>query len=290
MKRILQRYFVFLFIAAVMLVSCHKEEGNHIDEAVSGGDSETGGIPAYVSQEYPSTAQVIYKAVTDVDGNCYDAVMIGEQVWMAQNLRTTRYADSTEIGLGVEHTFTEPCRYPPGYSQNYEQNEKNVAYYGYLYNWPAVMHISGTVDNPGSTANPSGVQGICPDGWHVPSQAEWDQMREYLNTQPLYLVNGVEHTFAKALSANWAWEGSNVSGTPGNDRNANNATGFSALPAGDRVYSIGDFGYAAHFWSATGDYRYDGLAYRQNLFTNREIVYVDDSYKYDAYSVRCVRN
>ena len=102
------------------------------------------------NQTYPSIADVISNAVTDYDGNSYDAVRIGNQVWMASNLRTTHYANGEDIPEGNTTSYTEPCRYTPS---------TDVAAYGYLYNWPAVMHGASS-----SSANPSGVQGICPNG------------------------------------------------------------------------------------------------------------------------------
>ena len=109
-------------------------------------------------------AVIIPRAVKDIDGNAYDGVRIGEQVWMASNLKTTRYADGTEIPSGDPdiHSSSNPYRYVPG------GDASNVKRLGYLYNWPAVVHGSSQ-----SNESPSGVQGICPDGWHVPSNAEW---------------------------------------------------------------------------------------------------------------------
>jgi len=72
---------------------------------------------------------------------------------------------------------------------------ENVARYGYLYNWPAVMHGASS-----SEANPSGVQGICPNGCHVPSDAEWLELFDYMRTQPAYISGGVGH-LSKALAA-----------------------------------------------------------------------------------------
>lgn len=84
--------------------------------------------------QYPSTADVIRNAVQDVDGNSYDAVRIGDQVWMATNLKTTHYADGTEIPQGTTISDTTAYRYCPS------NNPQTVDKYGYLYNWPAVMH------------------------------------------------------------------------------------------------------------------------------------------------------
>lgn len=100
--------------------------------------------------------------VTDFDGNVYSTVKLGTQCWMRENLRTTHYADGTEIPLGDElASFTDPLYF------NHPAGSLTLAERGYLYNYPAVMHGDSS-----SWEIPSGVQGICPDGWHVPSLLE----------------------------------------------------------------------------------------------------------------------
>lgn len=246
-------------IAALCFISCDRNGG----EEEGGGGSGNQENP---QQEYPPTADVIRDAVTDIDGNKYDAVRIGDQVWMASNLRTTRYADGTIIPLGDTSSSTVPYRYAPGEAQTNEANMANVPTYGYLYNWSAVMH-----NDSSSQTNPSGVQGICPNGWHVPSEEEWDQLRYYLYHQDEYdcscriYHNGEFHEEggpAKALASTKGWLTTKYNTcAPGYDQSSNNATGFSAFPAG--FYSIYDdvgydqFGWSANFWSSTSQNYYD---------------------------------
>ena len=220
--------------------------------------------------------QIIHNAVKDYDGNKYDAVKIGKQVWMASNLKTEHYADGSEIPMAGNSTYseTEPYRYCP------DGNSQNVNYYGYLYNWPAVMHGSSSSEN-----NPSGVQGICPKGWHVPSEAEWNELGVYVYNHPEQYGNSV----AKALASNdGCWEESGTLGTPGCDQSSNNTTGFSAVPAGRYYGSFDDFGPFAYFWSAT--------QYDSNLAYSRFLDYLDASVYRRYYnknygvSVRCVRD
>ena len=261
-------------VATLSLTACGPEGGN--EEEGGGGSS---------SQEYPSTADVIRNAVKDIDGNKYDAVKIGNQVWMASNLRTTRYADGTAIPLGETTSDTEPYRYAPGkYGSNNEENMINVPAYGYLYNWAAVMHGAESSD-----ANPSGVQGICPKGWHVPSDAEWTQLTDYMKTRPEYMSSGNSNYLAKALAATWGWESSSDPDDVGYEPSTtNNATGFSALPAGDYGGNHNHFGYDAYFWSST---EYDSnYAWSRYLYYVNASVYRYDGYKYYGFSVRCVRD
>ena len=105
--------------------------------------------------------------LTDIDGNVYNTVQIGSQCWMKENLRVTKYANDTTIPLWNSTNFSTVYRYYP------DNDSSNVSTYGYLYNWAAVMGGSGS-----SSTNPSGMQGICPAGWHLPSDAEWTQLTE----------------------------------------------------------------------------------------------------------------
>lgn len=243
--------------------------------------------------DYPSTAHVIKDAVTDIDGNHYDAVQIGDQIWMAENLRTTRYSDGISIEMDTFYNYDYPYRYAPGQNQNNRDNMDNVASYGYLYNWPAVMHETKSSDDI-----PSGVQGICPDGWHVPSKSEFSQLIEYMNAQPMYIANGTENGKSKALAAQWGWNNSNKNGSPGNNPKANNATGFSALPAG--AFSQGNnyyFGDNVYLWCATDfsddiylKHKYPKKAFNFGFNRQGSTVILIDNDKDLGFSVRCVRD
>ena len=216
--------------------------------------------------------------VTDVDSNVYNTVQIGEQCWMRENLRTTRYANGTTIPLGTSTSSTTAYRYYPN------DNSANVPDYGYLYNWPAVMNGSLS-----SSANPSGVQGICPNGWHVPSDAEWTELTNYVSSQFYqYVCGGDVDYIAKALASEEEWNSSTDNCAVGNNPSANNATGFSARPAGYYYGSYYDFGNYATFWSATQNYSSDAC-YR-NLFYLGSTVFRGNVIKDNGYSVRCVRD
>ena len=229
----MKRIIAYLCIAALILVACNKDE-----DTSNNVGSDTPVDTTDTTYNYPSTAVVIYNAVTDFDGNSYDAVRIGDQVWMASNLRSSHYANGEEIPEATYASSTESylC-FPNG----------DVAFYGYLYNWPAVMH--GEVS---SGANPSGVQGVCPNGWHVPSDAEWFQLTDYLADHSEFVCNGTGENVAKALAADYGWH--NCSGTGcevGYDLSSNNATGFSALPAGAWLNGCYVGGIRTYFWTST---------------------------------------
>ncbi len=216
--------------------------------------------------------------VTDVEGNVYNTVQIGNQCWMKENLRTTKYSDGTEIALGSDTSTTTAYRYNPN------NNAGNVDTYGYLYNWKAVMGNSSS-----SSDNPSGVQGICPEGWHVPSDAEWDELTDYVSKHRKYRCGkNRDDDIAKALASTTGWDSSTNSCAIGNNPSANNATGFSAFPAGTYYGSYNLFGSYARFWSATEGNSYG--AYYRYLFYDNATVNSSNSYKYNGRSVRCLRN
>ncbi|MCQ2271643.1 MAG: fibrobacter succinogenes major paralogous domain-containing protein [Bacteroidales bacterium] len=218
---------------------------------------------AYDGQPCPGAS-----TVTDIDNNTYNTVQIGNQCWMKENLRTTRYSNGTSIG-----------------SLYYPNNDQyNVSNCGYLYTWFQVMGNSSS-----SSANSSGVQGICPIGWHVPSDAEWTQLTNYVESQSQYQCGIYSSSIAKALASTTGWNSSTNNCAVGNNSSTNNATGFSALPAGyySGVYYY-HLGNNAYFWSATENL--DGLAYYRYLGYNSDNVYSSNYVKYYGYSVRCVRD
>ena len=226
--------------------------------------------------------------VSDYDGNQYNTVKIGTQCWTKENLRSEHYSDGTGITFrgNMNTASTERCRYAP------EQGIDSVAKYGYLYNWLAVMNGSSSSD-----AVPSGVQGICPVGWHVPSHSEWVLLKEYLQSVSEYGC-GDSHYTGKALAAQTNWNTDMSAGTTtinpcnvGYDLSTNNATGFTALPAGffnGGVHTV--FNTEAYFSSATSYPQINGYIWQARLnYANPQF---DVSYYYGTWgrSVRCVRD
>ncbi len=237
--------------------------------------------------------------VQDYDGNVYKTVVLGEQCWMRENLRTTHYADGTFIALGSSSSYTIPYRYE-GYT-----SPMSAAIFercGYLYNWAAVMHGAASSD-----ANPSGVQGICPDGWHVPSKSEWNQMADYVNSVLRFRCNGEDGSIARSLTENGCWAGIssyNHYCGPGNNYGKGNATRFSAWPVGyyrsDAYsnYSEGcvNYSYKAVFYTTSIDENNTAYAYRREMDRDWSSVGSGSAGTYgvgarkDGFSVRCVKD
>jgi len=196
--------------------------------------------------------------VTDIDGNAYRTVTIGTQVWMAENLKTTRYNDGTVIPLVTDLTAWSNLT-TPGYCW-YNDSAIYGNTYGALYNWFAV--------NRGKLA---------PPGWHVPTDSEWTVLSTYLGGDS---VAGGK--LKEAGTTHW------LSPNTG----ATNATGFTALPGGIRsydgtFYGIGGDGY---WWSATA-YAYDARnSWQRTMYYATTNVYHGYEDTHQGFSVRCVRD
>ncbi len=213
--------------------------------------------------------------LVDYDGNVYNTVLIGSQCWMKENLRTTHYANGNTVSNGT----TSRWAYPSG-------DASNKPIYGLLYTWEAGMHGSSA-----SSSNPSGVQGVCPTGWHLPSEAEWNQLTNYVRSQNHYLCNSSSSNYAKALASTTGWNSSTTTCSVGDTPSSNNATGFCALPAGyfiiNSSINYDGLGVGAYFWTTSNSQGYFGLFYSG---TDTRISTNGPNYVYPGHSIRCVRD
>lgn len=204
--------------------------------------------------------------VTDHDGNVYPVVAIGTQCWMEENLSTTTYNDGTPIAhITDDTTWSTYGVHSTGayclYGDDGSVSPPPSPAYGLLYNWYAV----------------SAPDGLCPTGWHVPTDAEWETLGNYL---------GGDSVAGGALKETGTtdWWSPNTGAT--------NSSGFTALPGGYRD-DLGTFlnvGYEGYWWSATENKTYATNAwYRYMVYYGG---YVNRSYDSKAFgfSVRCVRD
>jgi len=195
--------------------------------------------------------------LTDINGNVYNTVTIGTQMWMKENLKATKYNDGTDIPL-VTDNDTWLHTNDPGYAwYNYDEDTYGEVY-GAMYNWYAV--------NTGK---------LCPDGWHVPTDAEWTSLTDFLGGEAIaggkLKEAGTEH-----------WLIPNVDAT--------NETGFTALPGGylnngGNFYSIGARG--SWYTSSNKDEIY---VWRRDVQSNHGEVDRWDNNKNFGLSVRCIKN
>lgn len=219
--------------------------------------------------------------VSDIDGNTYATVVIGPQCWMAEHLRTTRYADGTSIAQGDILSSTVPLYYNVGSSGQETQT------FGYLYNLQAARR--GSQDNYSETV-PSGMQGICPNGWHLPSNAEFEAMLGYLAFDHLNLCDGQAAQVGKSLASQNNWNSAATTCAVGNGLANNNHSGFNAQPAGYFNGSFTELYGKACFWTTSRSdnvssrctYRF--LQYDNTTLNNN---YFDSEF---ACSVRCIKD
>jgi uncharacterized protein (TIGR02145 family) len=206
------------------------------------------------------------------DGVTYNTVQIGDQCWLKENLRTTKYNDGTSI-TNITNNSTWASTITGAYCC-YSNSTSNCSTYGALYNWYAV--------NTGK---------LCPSGWHVPSDAEWTTLTNYLSANSTYWCGSNSSYIAKSLASTTSWNSSTTTCAVGNNLPANNSTGFSALPGGfrfDSDGSFGDRGSVGYWWSRTE--RDGSTAWYRRLFYSNAHVNPNYDDKRTGFSVRCLRD
>jgi uncharacterized protein (TIGR02145 family) len=198
-------------------------------------------------------------ACTDGDNNNYPIVQIGTQVWMAANLKTTKFSDNTEIPLVTDQAAWAALT-TPGYCWYGNDQTTNGSTYGALYNWYALSPTS------------NGGKNVCPLGWLVPTDAQWTTLTNYLGGQ-----TGASIKLKESGTTHWS---SPNTGT--------NETGFTALPGGIRAFNgsfnfIGLYGYG---WSST---EYSSSDAWIRGYSGTSVVRTYD-YKKTGTTVRCLRD
>lgn len=208
-------------------------------------------LSAYGCEDYDQP-EVAYGKMTDIEGNVYKTVLIGNQVWMAEDLRVTKYNDGTAI-TPVTDKNTWAATSTGAFC--WFSNEKA---WGALYNWHAV--------NTGKLA---------PEGWHVATDDDWTELTDFL---------GGEETAGGKLKR----KGIDIWGDP--NIGATNIVGFNSIPGGLRELD-GDFinfGACAYYWTST---EYDPLnSMERQIFRSEARVYREHVGKRHGFSVRCVKN
>jgi uncharacterized protein (TIGR02145 family) len=215
---------------------------------------------------------LVYNTVNDIDGNSYRTIQIGDQEWMAENLKTTKLNDGTDIQL-IQDQTEWVYNTGPGYSWYLNDETKYKNAYGVLYNWYAAKSDK-----------------LCPAGWHVPSKEEWLSLSSYLG----------ENLFVKTKepgTAHWVTT----------ETEADNSSGFTALPGGYRngsfyePYPEQDYfinlGYVGAFWSTDTQaswYELElidfGSSWDFSDFGNEYSCGLNAHYKSSGLSVRCIKN
>ena len=198
--------------------------------------------------------------VQDIENNSYNTVQIGTQIWLAENLKSTKYKDGTAIPLVTENSLWAGLS-SEAYCWYNNDAGKYKTVYGALYNWYAVS--SGK---------------LCPEEWHVPSETDWQLLLDYLGGNTLagkkLKEEGTEH-----------WSKPNLYTT--------NETSFSALPGGIRYEygnpgSFNDLLFCSYLWTST---EYSEIHAKSKILNSHsQGVFNEIRYKTDGLSVRCIKN
>ena len=207
--------------------------------------------------------------ISDVDGNTYKTIKIGDQNWMAENLKTTKYKDGSDIITGYSNNGWGSIS--TGAYAVYDDDPSNADIYGNLYNWYAVD------DN----------RGLCMDGWHVPTDDEWRTLEIYLG---MSTSNSLTEGFRGTDEGNKLKKSAYWPGLSGN-----NESGFSAVPGGKRLPDgyFGhwhDFGTDAYFWTQTTNESSDWKAAIRHLNYNFQNIWRGFKNKNHGYSIRCLKD
>ena len=241
MKKVRMFLLLIAMIAAVTLTACGGGGGG-------GGSSDSGSGGGGDGSSGATT-------VTDIDGNVYNTVTIGTQVWMKENLKVTKYRNGDAIPTTTGSISNDSSS---KYQWAYNDNESNATIYGRLYTWYAVTDT----------------RGVCPTGWHVPTDAEWTTLKDYLGGES---VAGGKLKEAGTTH----WSSPNTS--------ADNSSGWTGLPGGGRDPngSFDGIGRYGNWWSAT---EYDAArAWRHLLYYDLGGgAYPDGNSENYGISVRCV--
>ncbi len=184
----------------------------------------------------------------------HDTTFVYEVVWPADTIFDTLVSVDTTVNFlfsRLDTTAIDTITYPT-YSDTiaycyYPDSLATLAEtYGLLYNYRAA-----SAESERSFGEPSGIQGVCPTGWHIPSIGEWEQLTGYLEGQRAYHAGDISSNIAKALASNDNWQqDTTYTYSVGNALENNNATGFAALPAGAYSDSTGAY---TRFWSCSGE-------------------------------------
>lgn len=229
--------FLSIFLITLLFISCNKED-----------------VELMYQEAEP---------VTDIDGNTYKTVKIGDQIWMAENLKVTHFNDGTEIPLlDTDEKWKHPHEYFSDFSGYcwYDNNKSNKDIYGLLYKGYTIK-----------------TNKLCPAGWHIPSLDEWNVLINFLGGDSIAGISLKEKG-----NAHWSIH----------NYEANNISGFTALPGGyrDRYAEFKGINHVGYWWSST--YSESSTLFLWHIGLSRYFndVSFGGSERIEGYSVRCVKD
>lgn len=204
------------------------------------------------------------------DSKAYTTILIGDQCWMAENLSIGTRIDGNEVQTN-NSIIEKYC---------YDNNNSNCDVYGGLYQWDEMMQYSIS----------SGAQGICPAGWHIPTEDEWNTLNNFVSNKLNWICNNNPTSNAKALASSINWEVSLFSCAVGNNQALNNSSGFAGMPSGfknygNAFYNMTNFGW---WWSSTQQNLFE--AWYRNLTKDNDFFIRGYNVKHFGFSVRCLKD
>jgi len=216
--------------------------------------------------------------LTDIDGNEYKTIKIGNQIWMAENLRVTKYNDGKPIKYISKRDEWEKDTLGAFCYFNNTKNLDSIKLFGALYNWYAVEKSR-----------------IAPDGWRVPSKEDWETLKKYLVEKG---YDSYDHKdtiggIGRALAANYGWPKIEYPNPEHFDVNikGNNKTGFSALPSGYREYwgTFNNYGSTSYWWSSSKNLEFNSpeVFYIVSGFNSLNNGVLRENY---GYSIRLIKD
>jgi len=206
--------------------------------------------------------------VKDIDGNEYHTVTLGNQTWMIENLKTTHFADMSDIPMVADSAAWRNLK-TPGYCWYNNDSTQYKNKYGALYNWYAVNSTK-----------------LAPAGWHIPTETDWTTLE---NNVTIYLY--ASGSLSKILASKTNWIQSASTGAIGNNLTLNNTSGFNALPGGSRENYFSSFHLmdsTGAWWSSTS--KSDTTSMSVVMRCNFNSVDRYSKFKWKGLSVRCIKD
>ena len=253
MKKIL-----FILIVTILLISCSKEP----DKPIINNKITCENNPNINFTSIGTPIGKFGECIKDIDGNTYKTVTIGTQTWMAENLKTSKYNDGSIIYQIKNIEDWDPIWNTDSAAWVYYNHDESYnVKYGKLYNWYSINQST------------NGYKNICPNGWHIPSDYEWNILIETLGG--ISIAGGKMKELGEE-----SWNSI--------DEETTNTSLFTGLAGGAAEGDMSDFGYSGYWWSSTEDNKDCGWSRELNY--NKNYIKRPCAEKKACLSVRCVKD
>ena len=257
---------IFLLITlASSILACKKESSNPTNNSTTNSNS-TNPVTCIDNPNINFTCigtpiGKFSDCIKDMDGNTYKTVTIGTQTWMAENLKTSKYNDGTSIPNVTDGKQWKELT--KGAWCNYNNSDSLGKIYGKLYNWFAVSPTT------------NGNKNVCPVGWHVPNNNDWDILIKSFGGQEVAGAN-----LKETGTSSWAFP----------NEKTTNVSLFTAIPSGALIVQNKYINKGAFFWSSEENTNSNWLAWNASVGYNGIYVDFDDELKSNGFSIRCIKD